>query len=246
MTPPASRRSGPAPRAAPRPAGERRRQIVEAAIIEFAARGYREVGTIDVARRVGVSEPAIYRYFPSKREMYLAALDHSTRTIDDAWRSLAARGPTPLDALRAIGRWCFEQLRDAPPHLALRARALVDTSEPAAVDRLRVHFDDARRTIERLYLDAQAAGQVPVTLDARARAWAFMGMGALLDRTQLLGLAGDLDAAAMRDVIASLLPELAGAGAHHRGSAPSSAPNASRIAPNRASTRARFSRSVNT
>jgi AcrR family transcriptional regulator len=183
---------------------------VEAAIVEFAARGYREVGTIDVARRVGVSEPAIYRHFPSKREIYLAALDHSTRTIDDAWRSLAARGPTPLDALRAIGRWSFEQLRENPPHLALRARALVESSEPAAVQRLRTHFEDSRRTIQRLYRAAQAAGQVPATLDVRARAWAFMGIGALLDRTQLLGLAADLDTVAIREVIASLLPELAG------------------------------------
>lgn len=181
-----------------------------AAIIEFAARSYREVGTVDVARRVGVSEPAIYRHFASKREVYLAALDQSTSTIDDAWRSLAARGPTPLDALRAIGRWSFEQLRENPPHLALRARALVESSEPAAVDRLRTHFEDLRRTIERLYEAAQVAGQVPATLDVRARAWAFMGIGALLDRTQLLGLAADLDTATIRDVVASLLPELAG------------------------------------
>jgi AcrR family transcriptional regulator len=196
MTPLARRASGTAPRAVPRPAGERRRQIVEAAIVEFSTRGYREVGTSDVARRVGVSEPAIYRHFSSKLEIYLAALDHSTRTIDEAWRSLAAQGPTPLDALRAIGRWCFEQLRAGPPHLALRARALVETSEPAAVERLRVHFDDTRGMIERLY--------------PRARAWAFMAIGALLDRTQLLGLAAELDAAALRDVLASLLPELAG------------------------------------
>jgi AcrR family transcriptional regulator len=183
---------------------------VEAAIMEFATRSYREVGTVDVARRVGVSEPAIYRHFPSKLEMYLAALDHSTRTIDDAWRSLAARGPTPLDALRAIGRWCFEQLRADPPHLALRARALVETSAPAAIERLRSHFEDSRRMIERLYRAAQAAGQVPAALDVRARAWTFMAIGALLDRTQLLGMGAALDADAMRNVLASLLPELAG------------------------------------
>ena len=197
-------------RATRRPASERRHQIVKAAIAEFAMRSYRDVGTIDIARRVGVSEPTIYRYFPSKVEIYLAALDDSTRMIDDAWQSLADRAPTALDALRAIGRWSFEQLRDDPPHLALRARALVETSEPGAIERLREHFEEARRMIERLYRAAQDAGHLSSALDVRARAWAFMGIGALLDRTQFLGLSAGLDATVLRDVIASVLPELGG------------------------------------
>jgi AcrR family transcriptional regulator len=203
-----SRRAGAPKRAAARPASERRRQIVDAAIVEFAARGYREVGTADIARRVGVSEPAIYRHFESKLDIYLAALDHSTQVIVDAWRTLARDAPTPLDALRAIGLWSFTQLRDGPPHLALRARALVENSEPEANRRLRDDFDESRAMIETLYEEAREAGLVPETLDVHARAWAFMGLGALLDRTQLLGLAADLDAETMRRLVESVLPEL--------------------------------------
>lgn len=197
-------------RAAPRPADERRRQIVEAAILEFATRGYRDVGTAEIARRVGVSEPAVYRHFASKMALYLAAIDHSTRVIDDAWQALVARAPTPLDALRAIGLWSYEQLRTEPPHFTLRARALLETREAAASDRLRAHFAESQQTIERLYRAAQAAGQVPPGVDVRARAWIFMALGALLDRTQLLGMATDFGVDAVRDVIASVLPELAG------------------------------------
>jgi AcrR family transcriptional regulator len=204
-----SRKAAAPKRAAARPSDERRRQIVDAAIVEFAARGYREVGTADIARRVGVSEPAIYRHFESKLEIYLAALDHSTRVIVDAWRTLADDAPTPLDALRAIGLWSFAQLRDGPPHLALRARALIETSEPEARRRLRDDFAESRALVETLYEQARTAGLVPETLDVRARAWAFMGLGALLDRTQLLGLAADLDLETMRRLVASVMPELA-------------------------------------
>jgi AcrR family transcriptional regulator len=199
-----------APKRAPaRPAGERRRQIIDAAIVEFAARGYREVGTADIARRVGVSEPTVYRHFESKLAIYLEALDHSTRMIVEAWRALVETGPTPLDALRAIGLWSFEQLRDGPPHLALRARALVEASEPEASRRLRDDFEESLALIERLYEAARTAGLVPPTLDVRARAWAFMGLGALLDRTQLLGLGAHLDADTMRRLVTSVMPELA-------------------------------------
>jgi AcrR family transcriptional regulator len=206
----ATRNSPRRTRATRRPTGERRLQIVQAAMAEFALRSYREVGTVDIARRVGVSEPTIYRHFQSKLEIYLSALDHSTAIIDDAWQAIADRAPTALDALRVIGRWSFEQLRDDPPHLALRARALVETSEPAAIERLRTHFEASRRMIERLYRAAQDAGELPAALDVRARAWAFMGIGALLDRTQFLGLTAGLDATVLRHLIASVLPELGG------------------------------------
>lgn len=196
-------------RAAPRPADERRHQIVEAALVAFAERGYRDVSTADIARRVGVSEPTIYRHFPSKLDVYLGALDHGTTMIADAWRTIIDDGPTPLDELRAIGRWSFEQLRNGPPYLALRARALVETREPVVTERLRAHFSESQRMVETLYDEARRAGQVPGATDIRARAWAFMGIGALLDRTQLIGLTDELDAATTARLIASVLPELA-------------------------------------
>ena len=52
----------------------RRRQIIEAAREVFSSQSYRKVGTADVAKAVGVSEPALYRYFASKKELFLATL----------------------------------------------------------------------------------------------------------------------------------------------------------------------------
>jgi len=175
----------------------------------FAERGYRDVSTADIARRAGVSEPTIYRHFPSKLDVYLGALDRSTTMIADAWRAIIEESPAPLDALRGIGRWSFEQLRDAPPYLALRARALVETREPVVTEHLRAHFSESQRMVETLYDAARSAGQLPEATDVRARAWAFMSVGALLDRTQLLGLTDDLDVATTARLIASVLPELA-------------------------------------
>jgi AcrR family transcriptional regulator len=52
---------------------DRRRQILEGAISFFAAHGF-EGGTRDLAKQLGVTQPLIYAYFPSKddliREVY--------------------------------------------------------------------------------------------------------------------------------------------------------------------------------
>ena len=58
------------------PAAERRLAIVEAAIRVFTEGSYRGTTTAEIARAAGVSEPILYRHFASKRDLYLAALDH--------------------------------------------------------------------------------------------------------------------------------------------------------------------------
>ena len=48
------------------PAEKRRRQIIESARGVFASQSYGRVGTADLARAAGISEPALYRHFAGK------------------------------------------------------------------------------------------------------------------------------------------------------------------------------------
>ncbi len=50
------------------PPSDRRRQIVAAAIAYFAEVGF-DGGTRELAKRIGVTQPLIYRYFPSKDDL---------------------------------------------------------------------------------------------------------------------------------------------------------------------------------
>ncbi len=52
----------------------RRGEILEAAFAVFAERGYDAGSMRDIAARVGVSEPALYRHFPGKEAIFLALM----------------------------------------------------------------------------------------------------------------------------------------------------------------------------
>jgi len=58
------------------PAAERRLHLIETAIRLFSEGSYRGATTAEIARAAGVSEPILYRHFASKRDLYMAALDH--------------------------------------------------------------------------------------------------------------------------------------------------------------------------
>ncbi|MGF1429648.1 TetR/AcrR family transcriptional regulator [Kitasatospora sp. LaBMicrA B282] len=55
-------------------AEERRESVLRAATIEFAERGYNGTSTQAIADRVGVSQPYLFRLFPSKRALFEAAV----------------------------------------------------------------------------------------------------------------------------------------------------------------------------
>ena len=92
------------------PAAERRQALIETAIRVFSEGSYRGTTTAEIARAAGVSEPILYRHFASKRDLYLAALDHVWGEGARRWeRALAeatdvvrgVRGDRPRPRLRA-------------------------------------------------------------------------------------------------------------------------------------------------
>ena len=82
-------------------AEERREQILEAAIVEFAARGLRGASVEDLASSVGVSQPYVYRLFGTKRDLFLAATGRVCDRIEEAFREAAEANPG--EALEAMG-----------------------------------------------------------------------------------------------------------------------------------------------
>ncbi|WP_340026384.1 helix-turn-helix domain-containing protein [Paenibacillus sp. FSL K6-1096] len=55
-------------------AASRRDQVVEAAVAVFAEHGYYRATTAQVAARVGISQPYIFKLFKNKEELFTAAL----------------------------------------------------------------------------------------------------------------------------------------------------------------------------
>jgi AcrR family transcriptional regulator len=53
---------------------ERRRQLIDAGAALFAQHAYEEISMREVAEAAGVSKPLLYHYFPSKIELFKAAV----------------------------------------------------------------------------------------------------------------------------------------------------------------------------
>ncbi len=74
----------------------RRRQILDAAIAYFSEAGF-GVQTRELTRRIGVSQPLLYRYFPSKHEL-IEAVFHEVflSRLSDDWVAQLRERSVPL------------------------------------------------------------------------------------------------------------------------------------------------------
>ncbi len=74
----------------------RRDEILDAATALFAERGYSETDTQTLADHLKVGKGTIYRYFPSKRELFLATVDRVMRRLRETVDASVEEHADPL------------------------------------------------------------------------------------------------------------------------------------------------------
>ncbi|MEV4253448.1 TetR/AcrR family transcriptional regulator [Spirillospora sp. NPDC049652] len=116
-------------------AEQRREQTIRAAMAEFARSGFEGTSTAAIAERVGVSQPYLFRLFPSKRALFLAAAERCFDDMELAMRE-AAGGLYGGEALTAMGHRYREILAGDPTLLRFQLQiyaAAVDDPELRAL-----------------------------------------------------------------------------------------------------------------
>jgi AcrR family transcriptional regulator len=128
-----------------RPGAEARRdQILREASACFASRGFNGTTTRELAARVGITEAALYRYFPSKEALYAAIVDRKMGSAElTAVVTDAARAGDDRAVFAGLARAILERNEADPEFLrillftALEGHALAEPFFAARVRPLR-------------------------------------------------------------------------------------------------------------
>ncbi|UQX02484.1 TetR/AcrR family transcriptional regulator [Streptomyces sp. RerS4] len=96
-------------------AEERRESVIRAAVREFARGGYYGTSTEAIAKRVGVSQPYLFRLFPGKQAIFLAAAARCIETTREVF-TRAAEGLEGEEARGAMAD-AYARLIAEDPHV---------------------------------------------------------------------------------------------------------------------------------
>ena len=157
---------------------ERREQVIDAAVREFAEHGYHATSTTAIAKRAGISQPYIYALFPNKRELFLATHAHVIGHIRDAFTEAARGVDEPEARLHAMGE-AYMELLERRDEIVLQMQSHAAAGDPALRDPIRREFTGVIDHVERV------AGV------SRQRALEFMAVGMLLNVIAALDLPDD-------------------------------------------------------
>ncbi|WP_174703994.1 TetR/AcrR family transcriptional regulator [Streptomyces viridosporus] len=100
-------------------AEERRESVVRAATAEFARGGYHGTSTEAIAKRVGVSQPYLFRLFPGKKAIFLAAAERCSQDIIRMFTE-AAEGLEGEEALHAMANAYTRTIAERPELLMMQ------------------------------------------------------------------------------------------------------------------------------
>jgi AcrR family transcriptional regulator len=129
-------------------ASERREQVLDVAVAEFAARGLAGTSTEDVARRAGISQPYLFRLFPTKKALFLALAERCFERIAETFTAAAGEA-TGEEALTAMGE-AYHQLLADRTLLLLQLHTYAACEDPEIRTATRAGFKELWLLVERL------------------------------------------------------------------------------------------------
>jgi AcrR family transcriptional regulator len=160
-------------------AQQRRREFTPLVAAAFIELGYRGTTTAQLAQRCGVRENVLYRVWPTKKAMFLDAVEHVYAATMRAW--------APLVAGKGTGRTAAERVlnNQADHHGKMRLYRIVFAGlvedDPEIKTALRDVYCRFHGFITGLIEQHRRGRSRGAGLGADLTAWAMVGLGAVID-----------------------------------------------------------------
>lgn len=173
--------------ARPSQRGERRRELTPVLARTFAELGYRATTTAELARRCDVRENILYRLWPDKRAMFVAALDHVYAQSEAIWASLIETS----DGTASTAETLLEYESTHQGELGLYRMVfagLSETDDPEIAGALKRLYGRFQKFVRKQIVEHRGAAAAPAAPDPGLAAWAILGLGTVANVGRELGL----------------------------------------------------------
>jgi AcrR family transcriptional regulator len=158
------------------PTEERQAGIVTAALRLARDTSPALITTTDIASAIGVTQGAVFKHFPTKEAIWVAAVRWVREVLMQGLESAAAEASTPLDALSAMFRTHVDFVIAHPGVPRLIFHELQQPADSATKQEVRALLQGYRKLLLDTLEQAVMRGQVVADLDREAAATTFVGL----------------------------------------------------------------------
>ena len=178
----------------PRPSRlrEQRHELLPVLAKAFTTLGYRRATTAALAKRCRVRQNILYRLWPDKKAMFLAAIDYVFEFSEQTWlRLLDNSGQSGSPAQRLLE---FESKHHGEfGHYRIVFTGLAEADDPDIREALRRMFQRFHRFVLVQITAHRRGDKRPASFPADLAAWAVIGLGTASNIGRELGALTDAD-----------------------------------------------------
>lgn len=136
-------------------ADSRKAEIVTAMLRLADELGPDRLTTLAIAKAVGLTQPGIFRHFPTKQDLWLAVAAQIVASMTEAWEEVLATRAAPKDRVTALIQVQLRQIAANPAIPAILHSRELHTENAA----LRAQFIGLMTRFQALLVDALAEGR---------------------------------------------------------------------------------------
>jgi len=148
---------------------ERRRQILQAAVRTFAAKGYHAARVSDIAKEAGV---AVYHYYESKETLLEAIFRETWGAMLETVRSVEQLDEPARERVRKVSEIVLRTWKRDPDLVRVLVR---EVTRSAQVQDETEEIELAHQALQRIVEHGQESGEFRADLDARLTATIWYG-----------------------------------------------------------------------
>ena len=146
---------------------ERQQEIIDVSLDIISTKGIQGLTIKNLAKRIGISEPAIYRHYDNKISILLAILDYFKTSGELLFGNLDSLATSPLKKIEAIFQGYFNAFRQNPSLVTVIFSEEIFRNEPMLQQKITDIMDKNSAVIKSLVVEGQAKGEIKPDIESK-------------------------------------------------------------------------------
>jgi AcrR family transcriptional regulator len=185
---------------------ERRETFLPLIASCFAERGYRRTTTAELAQACDAQETILYRLWPSKKEMFLAAIEYVYQLSARTWQRVLERPGEGGSSAERLLEYESRHLGEFGLYRIIFA-GLSETDDPDIEAALRRMFRSFHQEISLRIGEHRGRRRRSRSVDIEQAAWAFLGLGMVANLSRDVKLFDEQERRSLLAAVGGLLLE---------------------------------------
>jgi AcrR family transcriptional regulator len=139
---------------------ERQKEIIDAALLLIHEKGIQGLTIKNLSKKIGITEPAIYRHFENKIQILTTILDTLKTNTDKLFKTEPDSNNTSIEKIEQLFTKHFVSFSNNPSLVSVVFSEELFKSEPVLIEKISEVIENNHNTLTSIIIEGQNKGEI--------------------------------------------------------------------------------------